>query len=131
MIDVENDVFDYVYPYVSPLVPEGCFQSMYVRTPPALPFATLIEFDNYTDQSTQDTSDNEVFSVLAYTAEAYAESKAECRRVMDAINQAMHSLGFRRLSMRFVDNMADTTIFRLVSRYRAKADENKTIYRER
>ena len=37
MIDIEADIFDYVYPIVAPLVPEGCFKSVYVPAPPALP----------------------------------------------------------------------------------------------
>lgn len=129
MIDVEYDVFDYVYPYVSELLPEGGFKSMYVSSPPVLPHATLVEMDNYTNTYTLSTADEEEFAVLTYEAQTYAYDKATCRQIMAAICTAMHSLGFIRISMRFIENLNDPTIFRMVARFRAMANADKTIFR--
>ena len=56
MIDVETDVFDYVYQSVSALVPAGCFVSKYVPNPPAFPFATLMDTNNVTDTKNRGTA---------------------------------------------------------------------------
>lgn len=129
MIDVEIDVFNYVYPYVSSLVPAGCFKSMYVPAPPKFPFATLMEIDNYTDTKNRSSAREEDFAIVAYEAEAYALDKLQARKVMNAINQGMNDLGFTRISMQSVMNLADSTIHRIVARYTAAVDTNKVVYR--
>lgn len=129
MIDIEADVFDYVYPSVSPLVPNGCFKSVYVPNPSKFPFVTLMEMDNTTDARHRTTSSTENFSIITYEANVYAMDKFDCREVMDALDTAMIRIGFTRLSMQFIPNLADSTIFRITARYRAAADQNNIIYR--
>lgn len=129
MIDVENAVFDYVYTSVSQFVPEGCFRSTYVPSPTKFPFATLMEIDNQTDESLRGTAVDEEYAVVTYEANVYAEDKAGCRRVMDVLDRAMIRLGFMRLSLSFIPNLADSTLFRCTGRYRAAADANNIIYR--
>lgn len=130
MIDVEADVFNYVYPDVAPLVPEGCFKSVFVPSPPKFPFATLMEMDNITDAKNRSSARDEDYAVLTYEANVYAMDKVSCRAVMSALDTAMIRLGFTRLSSQFIPNLADNTIFRYVARYRATADANKVIYRK-
>ena len=129
MIDVEDDVFNYVYSDVSALVPSGCFKSVYVPSPPKFPFATLMEMDNISDTRRMTSADEEPFALITYEANVYAMDKPECRSVMSALDTAMIRLGFTRISMSFIPNLADTTIFRMTARYRAEADVNKVIYR--
>lgn len=129
MIDVENAVFDYCYPSVAPLVPEGCFRSVYVPSPPKFPFATLMEIDNQTYDGMRGTAVDEEYAVVTYEANVYAEDKAECRTVIDALDRAMVTLGFTRTSLSFIPNLADSTLFRCTGRYRAAADANNVIYR--
>lgn len=129
MIDAEVDVFDSVYKAVQFLFPEGCFTSEYTPSPPALPHACLKEEDNYTDDNLQDSSGNERFANLMYTANVYAEDKFQCRKLMNAIDTKMQALGFRRMSLRPVDNAADTSIYRIVAQWRGKVNQDKTIFR--
>ena len=129
MIDVEADVFDYVWTFVAPLVPQGCFKSVFVPNPSKFPFCTLMEMDNVTDEKNRTGKDEEDFAVVTYEANVYAMDKFECRRIMNALDNAMMELNFTRLSMSFIPNLADTTIFRITARYRAAADGNKTLYR--
>ena len=129
MIDVENRIFDAVYPSVAPLVPEGCFRSVYVPGPPKFPFATLMEIDNQTDTAMRGTAQDEEYAVITYEANVYALDKAGCRRVMDALDRAMVTIGFIRLSLSFIPNLADSAVFRCTGRYRAAADAGNVIYR--
>jgi len=129
MIDVETDVFDYVYPSVAPLVPEGCFSGVYVSHPPAFPFVTLMEMDNYTYTQFRSSSDEEEYAVITYEANVYAMNKQECRDIMNALDTAMDRLNFTRMNVTFTPNLEDETIFRMTARFRAAADKDKRIYR--
>lgn len=129
MIDVEADVFDRVYSSVAPLVPEGCFKSVYVPNPPKFPFATLMEMDNFTDKANRSSAMVEDYAVVTYEANVYAMDKFACREVMNALDTEMVRLGFLRLSSQFIPNLADQTIFRYTARYQATTD-GKEIYRK-
>lgn len=130
MIDIESDVFDRVYESVAPLVPQGCFKSVYVPNPPKFPFVTLMEMDNFTDKANRSSALDEEYAVITYEANVYATDKFDCREVMNALDTEMLRLGFQRMSMQFVPNLADNTIFRYTSRYQATTDRNKVIYRK-
>lgn len=129
MIDVENHVFDYVYPYAAEVLPENCFRSEYVPEPAKFPFATLIEIDNITDTRHRTSADEEEYAVVTYELNAYALTKKECRTVANAIDTAMVRLNFTRVSMSFIPNLADTAIYRINARYTGAADRNNVIYR--
>lgn len=130
MIDIEADVFNRVYESVAPLVPQGCFKSVYVPNPPKFPFVTLMEMDNFTDKANRSSALDEEYAVVTYEANVYATDKFDCRGVMNALDTEMLRLGFKRLSMQFIPNLADNTIFRYTSRYQATTDRNKVIYRK-
>ena len=130
MIDIEADVFNRAYESVAPLVPQGCFKSVYVPNPPKFPFATLMEMDNFTDKANRSSALDEEYAVVTYEANVYATDKFDCRDVMNALDTEMLRLGFQRLSMQFIPNLADNTIFRYTSRYQATTDRNKVIYRK-
>ena len=129
MIDIETDVFDRIYSSVAPLVPEGCFKNMAVPRPPAFPFATLYEIDNFTDRKHRSSARKEDYAIVTYEASVYAMTKAECRRVMKALDNGMMHLGFMRLSLQFVPNLSDPVLFRYTARYQAVTDPHKVIYR--
>jgi hypothetical protein len=99
MINAEADVFDYVYPSVVALVPEGCFKNEYVPEIAKLPFASLMEIDNQTDTWHQSSADDEEFAVVTYEENTFGATKDECRTVMNALDESIVRLGFTRLSM--------------------------------
>ena len=129
MIDLEAYLFDRIFSYVAPLVPEGCFKSMAVPRPPAFPFATLFETDNFTDRKHRSSAREEDYAIVTYEANVYAMTKAECRKVMRALDTGMTRLGFMRLSLQFVPNLSDPVLFRYTGRYQAVVDPHKVIYR--
>ena len=130
MIDIEAHVFDNVYSAVVPgTLAAGCFKSEYVRNPASFPFATLIEIENITDVHRRGSELDEQFAVVAYEANAYALSQAECKKVAGAIDQAMKRLNFNCSSLRFTPNLADPALYRITARYSAVADANMTLYR--
>ena len=130
MIDIENDVFNFVYPYVEEIVPMGAFTSEYVHAPAAFPCATLMEMDNFTDMKLRTTADEEDFATLTYEANAYAMNKRDCRAVMAGIDKGMTDLGFTRMSMQFTPNLEDSRVYRITARFQANANRAKTIFRK-
>ena len=131
MINAEADVFDYVYPSVADLVPEGCFKNEYVPEIAKLPFASLMEIDNQTDTWHQSSADDEEFAVVTYEANTFGATKDECRNVMNALDESIVRLGFTRLSMQYIPNLADRTLHRMVARYRATIGADLVVYRRR
>ena len=130
MIDIEADVFDCVYESVAPVVPDGCFKSVFLPDPSRFPFATLMEIDNLTDRTNRSSSLTEDYAIVTYEANVYDTTKHGCRTVMSALDDAMVQLGFMRLSAVFVPNLADPNLFRYTARYQAVADQNKVVYRK-
>lgn len=129
MIDIEADVFNRVYESVSPLVPDGCFKSVFVPNPSKFPFATLMEMDNHTNRANRSSSMTEDYAIVMYEANVYDLTKAGCKTVMSALDDSMVRLGFIRIMSQFVPNLADPALFRYTARYQAVADPNKVIYR--
>ena len=130
MIDIEIEIFNTVYPYIAPLVPEGGFVNEFVPEPASLPHVYLSEMDNTPDTRTADSGTKEYSCILTYEAQVYARTKQECRNIQVALDSAMiGELGFEKLSSNQVSNLADTTIYRFVSRYRRGIMHDGAMYR--
>ena len=130
MIDIETEVFNIVYPYIAPLVPEGGFVSEFVPEPASLPHVYLSEIDNTPDPRTADTGSKEYSCIISYQAQVYARSKQECREIQAALDSALiGELGFEKLSSNQISNLGDTTIYRFVSRYRRGIMQDGAMYR--
>lgn len=130
MIDIETDVFDAVYPFIEPLVPEGGFVSEYVPKPMALPHVSLYESDNTPDRRTADTGKREWSCIVVYESSVYARSKPECRAIQAALDSAMvEMMGFTKLNGNFIPNLPDRTIYRIVARYTRGVTHNGDFYR--
>lgn len=131
MIDVENLIFNAAYDDVAPLCAVNGYRSVSVPKPTVFPTVTLFEIDNRTEQGTRSTQAEEDFSILTYEAHIYALTKAECRKVFDALDRKLSLLNMTRLSGSFSPNNANTEVKEIVARYRVKADPNGILYRVR
>ena len=129
MIDVEVDVFDYVYQFVAEAVPEGCFRSQYTPSPPKFPFATLEEIGNVTNNRFRTNSADEDNATITYEANVYAMDKRTCRQVLDVLDRPMARLNFRRNFMNYTDNLNNPDLFRLTARYIADVDKDRKLSR--
>lgn len=130
MIDIEQGLFDAVYPYLVDLVPEGGFVSEYVPEPASLPHVYLAEIDNTPDRRTADSGRREWSSILTYEANVYAHDKLTCRAIQTALDRAMvETMGFTKLSGQYVPNLDDPRIFRIVSRYTRGVTQSGDMYR--
>ena len=133
MIDIENEVFNTVATEVRTKYPDIYMVGEYVKTPPKFPCVSLVEMDNQSYQSTEDSGSSENHAVLMYEVNVYSNKtvgkKSECKAIATLIDERMLALGFARTMLQPIPNLDDATIYRMVSRYSAIISKNKVIYR--
>lgn len=133
MIDVESEIFDSVATVVRDEFPKIYMTGEYVKSPPSFPCVSLVEVDNsvYRNSSTNCEEENHV--AVTYEVNIYSNKtsgkKSECRKIAGIIDTKLANLGFTRMMLEPVPNMEDSTIYRLLGRYRAVVGKDKTIYR--
>lgn len=133
MIDIENAVFNRVATRVREVFPDIFIAGEYVKSPPSFPAASLVEMDNGTRAETIDSGSNENHANVMYEVNIYsnktAGKKSECKAIISLIDEEMLAMGFSRSTLTPVPNEYDSTIYRMVGRYRAAVSSNNTIYR--
>lgn len=104
----------------------------YVDAPPQFPAVSIVEADNYLDYEKMSTKADEEYSIVMYEVEVYTNlekgKQMQAREILSEIDAILYDLNFTRLSMTPVPNLANTSIYRLVARYRAETD-GTTLYR--
>lgn len=133
MIDIENEVFDRVAKRVREQFPNIFMTGEYVKSPSSFPAASLVEMDNSIRESTVDSGSNENHANVMYEANVYSNKttgkKSECKKIMALIDMEMTAMGFVRSSLTPVPNEYDSTIYRMVARYRAAVSSDHKIFR--
>ena len=133
MIDIENEVFDRVAKQVREQFPNIFMVGEYVRSPSSFPAVSLMEMDNSIRESTVDSGSNENHANVMYEVNVYSNKttgkKSECREILALIDEEMTAMGFVRSTLTPVPNEYDSTIYRMVARYRAVVSTNHQIFR--
>lgn len=133
MIDIENEVFDRVATRVREQFPSIFMVGEYVSSPPSFPAASLMEMDNSIREVTMDSGSNENHANVMYEVNVYsnktAGKKTECKAIIALIDEEMTAMGFMRFTLTPVPNEYDSTIYRMVARYRAAVSSDHKIYR--
>ena len=133
MIDIENQVFDRVAKRVREQLPNIFMVGEYVQSPSSFPAVSLIEMDNAVLESTVDSGSNENHASVMYEVNVYSNKatgkKSECKAIIALIDTEMTAMGFVRATLTPVPNEYDSTIYRMVGRYRAAVSTEHKIYR--
>ena len=133
MIDIESAVFNRVANRVREVFPDIFMTGEYVKSPPSFPAGSLVETDNSTRIETIDSGSNENHANVMYEANVYSNKttgkKSECKAIMALIDEEMLAMGFSRITLTPVPNEYDSTIYRMVGRYRAAVSADNKIYR--
>lgn len=133
MIDIENAVFNRVATRVREVFPGIFMTGEYVKSPPSFPAASLMEMDNSTRIETIDSGSNENHANVMYEVNVYSNKtvgkKTECKAIIALIDEEMLAMGFSRSTLTPVPNENDSTIYRMVGRYRAAVSSKHEIYR--
>ena len=133
MIDIENQVFDRVAKRVREQFPDIFMAGEYVNSPPSFPAVSGMEMDNSIRETTIDSGSNENHANVMYEWNTYSNKttgkKSECKAIMALIDKEMTAMGFVRFILTQVPNEYDSTIYRMVGRYRAAVSADHKIYR--
>ena len=133
MIDIEGEVFNRVATRVRGQFPNIFIVGEYVKSPSSFPAVSLVEMDNSTRTDTIDSGSNENHANVMYEVEVYSNKttgkKSECKAIIALIDEEMIALGFSRVTLTPVPNMNDSTIYRMVGRYRATVSSKHEIIR--
>lgn len=134
MIDVEYDVYDAVVSAINDYAQGADLNIMcsseYVNMPTQMPLVTIIESDNRVTQryrsnewSNGETAATVMYEVQIYT-NAVGKKRSQAKKIASVVDLAFASLGFSRMMKSQVQNLSDTTIYRLVMRYQGVIVEN-------
>ena len=133
MIDIENEVFDRIATRVREQFPNIFMVGEYVKSPSSFPAVSLMEMDNSSREDTADSGSNENHVNMMYEINVYSNKttgkKSECKSIVALIDQEMTAMGFVRSTLTPVPNEYDSTIYRMVGRYRASVSSNHKIFR--
>ena len=131
MIDCENEVFTRIAIPLRESFQGINLTSEYVNAPSSFPHVSIVMADNSVMPESLDSGSYEI-SIVMFEISIYSNltsgSKSECRKIAKEIDKIMFSMNFSRLSMIPVPNMEDSSIYRIVARYRAATD-GKFLYR--
>ena len=133
MINIENEVFNRVNTRVREVFTDIFMVREYVMSPPYFPAVSLVEMDNATRIETIDSGSNENHANVMFEVNVYsnktAGKKSECKEIITLIDEEMLAMGFSRSTLTPVPNEYDSTIYRMVARYRAAVSSDHKIYR--
>ncbi len=133
MIDIENIVFNTVAEKIREVFPDIFIAGEYVKSPPFFPAVSLVEMDNSTRIETIDSGSNENHANVMYEVNVYSNKttgkKSECKAIMALVDEEMLAMGFSRSTLTPVPNENDSTIYRMVGRYRATVSSDHKIFR--
>ena len=133
MIDMESSIFNRVVTRVHEVFPDIFMVGEYVNSPPVFPAVSLVEMDNSTRVDTIDSGSNENHANVMYEVNVYSNKtvgkKSECKEIIALIDEEMLAMGFSRSTLTPVPNEYDSTIYRMVGRYRATVSSKHEIFR--
>ena len=129
MIDCENEVFTKLAIALREKVQGIFITGEYTNTPPTFPHVSVVMADN--SLSSVDSDFNEI-SIVMFEINIYSNlangKKAQCREIAKIIDNILLRMNFSRISMTPVPNLQNSSIYRIVARYRVATD-GKFFYR--
>ena len=135
MIDYETDIYDTVVERVRTVFQNDELEIAgdTLKKPAKLPFMSIEEINNYTDEATMTTDNGDVFAVVTYDVNIYTNDisgkKIHAKRILEVVDEAFVSLNFRRVQKDIVPNLSDATVYRITARYRAVVGHDGKLYR--
>lgn len=133
MIDVENELFTEIHNELVKAFPGIYITGEYEIAPPRFPCLYFLEKDNSVRVSTMTGSKAENFADVMYEASAFSNKKPgkkeECKAILQVVDSVMSRRGLRRTMKQTVENLLDSTICRMITRYEGTVSEDKVFYR--
>lgn len=121
MFDPESEIFDTISKYVKTKFPKAYVVGEYVENPSSFPCVTITCSENQVVKSRRDLRAIEHAALLLFDVNVYTNQqtgkKAQAKEIQMMIDEQFEKMGFTRVTMQQMANLANGTIFRLFSRY--------------
>lgn len=131
MIDLENDIYDYVAKALRAAHSGVDVKAEYVEAPAKFPHVSIMEADNRVLQRMRtnniENAVTSMFEVNIYSNKSGAK-KSEAKAIANTADAAFAEIGYTRTFREQIPNLKDATIYRIVCRYEAVIDRNFMIY---
>lgn len=122
MIDIENDVFDYVCTKIEEAHPGVSVDGEYADLPAELPAVSIAEKSNSVFERMRTRNIENAVRVM-YEAVVFSGKmdgkREEAKAILKTMDKAFLDLGFTRTMQNNVPNFRDASIIRIISRYEA------------
>ena len=133
MINVEQEIFNIIAKAVRNAYPKAYVIGEYVKAPSKFPCISIVEIDNTVYDRTQTSGSLENHADVSYEVNIYSNKisgkKSECKSIASLIDNEFATLGFSRTMLQPILNGEDTTIYRMVGRYRGVVSKDKKVFR--
>ncbi len=132
MIDIETPLFDMLSERLRERFAGIKVYGEELSAPSTFPCASIVETDNYTKTTTQDSGSYENHATVVFTVTVYSNKtsgkKTECKAILSFIDNIFIHLGFVRTIKEHV-TIKNATVCRMITRYTATVSKNLEIYR--
>ena len=132
MIDIENEVISLVTDVLFANNISASVESVLNLNPSSFPTVCVEEIENASANNTADSLTNENHASVGYEINVFANSvsgkKADAKKILSVIDDALISRGFTRASKTSL-SLDNATKYRIIARYRAYVSKEKTIFR--
>ena len=128
MIDIENDVIDYVSKAIRAAHTGTDVQGEYVELPAKFPHVSIVQrsssiVPSWRSCETVENAADVMFELNVYSNKVSGR-KSEAKAIAATADEAFADLGIERTFMNQVPNLKDATIYRLVCRYEGRVIPN-------
>lgn len=131
MIDIANDVYDYVVKKVRIQHPNIAASSKLIAAPASLPALSIVQASNIVLQRMR-TLKIENAATVMFQVEAYSDKNSgnqmEAKKILNLADEAFAEIGFTRIFYQEILNAAQPSIYRIVARYEGIVDKDLWIY---
>lgn len=132
MIDIETPMFDMMAEQLRNRFVGIKVYGEELSAPSTFPCVSIVETDNTTKISTQDSGSYENHAAVVFTVNVYSNKtngkKSECKTILSFIDNMLINLGFARTMKEHI-TMNNATVCRMIARYTATVSKNLEIYR--
>lgn len=126
MIDKENEVFTRVREQILASFPDAAVDSSYQPVPSGFPHVSLYQSDAFTPPETIDSAVLPKYQSITFMVQVYSNKqngrKQECKKIMNIIADTMAWMNFRMIVLTPVQNINDSSIYRLTAQFEGMAD---------
>lgn len=132
-IDIEAYIFDRCARAVIEKYPDAFTTSEYVSAPASFPSVSIMEANNVTDTSRNDSSLEENASIVTFDVKVFSNlrhgAKRQAKDIAQIIDGVLQPLNFNRVSMVMSSNPSQSSVFSISARYVASVSKDGIISR--